>query len=108
MSMASLHYKEETNWWFKEKEFYINKHSEPSDREAVRSQMQILSVISVKKKDFRNLSSKLILKTIPTHIFKNKLNHLPKTAKPDSKYYIQHVDKKTCDQKRGGRLTARD
>ncbi|GJV47221.1 hypothetical protein Tco_1437433 [Tanacetum coccineum] len=30
------------------KEFYINKHSEPSDREAVRSQMRILSVISVK------------------------------------------------------------
>ncbi|GKD12157.1 hypothetical protein Tco_1196564, partial [Tanacetum coccineum] len=29
-------------------EFYINKHSEPSDREAVRSQMRILSVISVK------------------------------------------------------------
>ncbi|GJW59133.1 hypothetical protein Tco_0105864 [Tanacetum coccineum] len=30
------------------KEFYINKHSEPSDREAVRSQMRILSVIRVK------------------------------------------------------------
>ncbi|GJY53199.1 hypothetical protein Tco_0444863 [Tanacetum coccineum] len=37
-----------THWWFRRKEFYINKHSEPSDREAVRSQMRILSVISVK------------------------------------------------------------
>ncbi|GJU71755.1 hypothetical protein Tco_1263160 [Tanacetum coccineum] len=26
-----------THWWFRRKEFYINKHSEPSDREAVRS-----------------------------------------------------------------------
>ncbi|GJR03640.1 hypothetical protein Tco_0526624 [Tanacetum coccineum] len=31
-----------THWWFRRKEFYINKHSEPSDREAVRSQMRIL------------------------------------------------------------------
>ncbi|GJV14479.1 retrovirus-related pol polyprotein from transposon TNT 1-94 [Tanacetum coccineum] len=37
-----------THWWFRRKEFYINKHSESSDREAVRSQMRILSVISVK------------------------------------------------------------
>ncbi|GJS19794.1 hypothetical protein Tco_0448426 [Tanacetum coccineum] len=37
-----------THWWFRRKEFYINKHSEPSDREAVRSQMRILSVIRVK------------------------------------------------------------
>ncbi|GJS82297.1 hypothetical protein Tco_0748838 [Tanacetum coccineum] len=37
-----------THWWFRRKEFYINKHSEPSDREAVRSHMRILSVISVK------------------------------------------------------------
>ncbi|GJX12880.1 hypothetical protein Tco_0204638, partial [Tanacetum coccineum] len=37
-----------THWWFRRKEFYINKDSESSDREAVRSQMQILSVISVK------------------------------------------------------------
>ncbi|GJZ55594.1 hypothetical protein Tco_0610787, partial [Tanacetum coccineum] len=35
-----------THWWFRRKEFYINKHSESSDREAVRSQMRILSVIS--------------------------------------------------------------
>ncbi|GJT88941.1 retrovirus-related pol polyprotein from transposon TNT 1-94, partial [Tanacetum coccineum] len=32
-----------THWWFRRKEFYINKHSESSDREAVRSQMRILS-----------------------------------------------------------------
>ncbi|GJS95307.1 hypothetical protein Tco_0802275 [Tanacetum coccineum] len=35
-----------THWWGLEKEFYINKHSDPSDCEAVRLQMQILSVIS--------------------------------------------------------------
>ncbi|GJZ45483.1 hypothetical protein Tco_0593079 [Tanacetum coccineum] len=33
-----------THWWFRRKEFYINKHSESSDREAVRSHMRILSV----------------------------------------------------------------
>ncbi|GJW10747.1 hypothetical protein Tco_1576574 [Tanacetum coccineum] len=37
-----------SSWWFRRKEFYINKHSESSDREAVRSQMRILSVVSVK------------------------------------------------------------
>ncbi|GJV34544.1 hypothetical protein Tco_1394944 [Tanacetum coccineum] len=37
-----------TYWWFSRKQFYINKHSEPSDRDAVRSHMQILSVISIK------------------------------------------------------------
>ncbi|GJV12384.1 hypothetical protein Tco_1353925 [Tanacetum coccineum] len=37
-----------THWWFSRKQFYINKHSEPSDREAVRSQMRIFSVIRVK------------------------------------------------------------
>ncbi|GJX22410.1 hypothetical protein Tco_0226855 [Tanacetum coccineum] len=36
-----------TYWWFRRKEFYINKHSESSNREAVRSQMRILSVISL-------------------------------------------------------------
>ncbi|GJU82925.1 hypothetical protein Tco_1285290 [Tanacetum coccineum] len=30
-----------THWWFRRKEFYINKHSEPSDREAVRSQISV-------------------------------------------------------------------
>ncbi|GJS80864.1 hypothetical protein Tco_0747405 [Tanacetum coccineum] len=40
-----------THWWFRRKEFYINKHSEPSDREEVRSQMRILSVIRDNLKD---------------------------------------------------------
>ncbi|GKB08701.1 hypothetical protein Tco_0837013 [Tanacetum coccineum] len=31
-----------THWWFRRKEFYINKHSEPSDREAVRSQILVM------------------------------------------------------------------
>ncbi|GJV89836.1 hypothetical protein Tco_1533774 [Tanacetum coccineum] len=46
------------------KEFYINKHSEPSDREAVRSQMRILSVIRVKtfKKYGYNYLREIILR----------------------------------------------
>nr|GFA34659.1 hypothetical protein [Tanacetum cinerariifolium] len=35
-------------WWFKRKEFYITRHSAPSDRHAVRSHMKILSVVSLK------------------------------------------------------------
>ncbi|GJV94830.1 hypothetical protein Tco_1546407 [Tanacetum coccineum] len=34
--------------WFKCKEFYITRHSAPSDRNAVRSYMKILSVVSLK------------------------------------------------------------
>ncbi|GJR83739.1 hypothetical protein Tco_0154524 [Tanacetum coccineum] len=88
------------------KEFYINKHSESSDREAVRSQMRILSVISVKvfKKYGYNYLREIILRRadyqeykISEKDFKNlhpndfedlfllniqeKLNHLPKTDK---------------------------
>ncbi|GKF20575.1 hypothetical protein Tco_0069213 [Tanacetum coccineum] len=35
-------------WWFKHKEFYITRHSAPSDRSTVRSHMRILSVVSLK------------------------------------------------------------
>ncbi|GJS25674.1 hypothetical protein Tco_0454306 [Tanacetum coccineum] len=88
------------------KEFYINKHSESSDREAVRSQMRILSVISVKvfekygynylreiilrradyqeykisEKDFRNLHPNDFEDLFLLNI-QEKLNHLPKTDK---------------------------
>ncbi|GKE73158.1 hypothetical protein Tco_1535199, partial [Tanacetum coccineum] len=37
-----------THWWFSRKQFYINKHSKPSDRDAIRSHIRILSVISIK------------------------------------------------------------
>ncbi|GJT02685.1 hypothetical protein Tco_0823854 [Tanacetum coccineum] len=43
------------------KEFYINKHSESSDREAVRSQMRILSVISVKLVEIESYQTKINL-----------------------------------------------
>ncbi|GJU00036.1 hypothetical protein Tco_1110374 [Tanacetum coccineum] len=95
-----------THWWFRRKEFYINKHSESSDREAVRSQMRILSVISVKvfekygynylreiilrradyqeykisKKDFKNLHPNDFEDLFLLNI-QEKLNHLPKTDK---------------------------
>ncbi|GJZ75854.1 hypothetical protein Tco_0640319, partial [Tanacetum coccineum] len=53
-----------THWWFRRKRFYINQHSEPSDREAVRSQMQILSVIRFKtfEKYGYNYLSEIILR----------------------------------------------
>ncbi|GJZ35444.1 hypothetical protein Tco_0581261 [Tanacetum coccineum] len=95
-----------THWWFRRKEFYINKHSEPSDREAVRSQMRILSVISVKvfekygynylreiilrradyqeykisEKDFKNLHPNDFEDLFLLNI-QEKLNHLPTTDK---------------------------
>ncbi|GJV02379.1 hypothetical protein Tco_1335948 [Tanacetum coccineum] len=96
-----------THWWFRRKEFYINKHSEPSDREAVRSQMRILSVISVQgirkiritnylreiilrradyqeykisEKDFKNLHPNDFEDLFLLNI-QEKLNHLPKTDK---------------------------
>nr|GEZ14455.1 hypothetical protein [Tanacetum cinerariifolium] len=37
-----------SHWWFKRKEFYISRHSAPSDRSAVSSYMWILSVVSLK------------------------------------------------------------
>ncbi|GJU97286.1 hypothetical protein Tco_1326557 [Tanacetum coccineum] len=37
-----------SHWWFKRKEFYITRHSAPSDRSKVRSHMRILSVLSLK------------------------------------------------------------
>ncbi|GKB66184.1 hypothetical protein Tco_0927596 [Tanacetum coccineum] len=37
-----------SHWWFKRKEFYITRHSAPSDHSAVRSHMRILSVVSLK------------------------------------------------------------
>nr|GEU89651.1 integrase, catalytic region, zinc finger, CCHC-type, peptidase aspartic, catalytic [Tanacetum cinerariifolium] len=37
-----------THWWFKRNEFYITRHSAPSNRRAVKSHMRILSVISIK------------------------------------------------------------
>ncbi|GKC99039.1 hypothetical protein Tco_1169314, partial [Tanacetum coccineum] len=66
-----------THWWFRRKEFYINKHSEPSDREAVRSQMRILSV---KKRILKNLHPNDFEDLFLLNI-QEKLNHLPKTDK---------------------------
>ncbi|GJZ11618.1 hypothetical protein Tco_0546377 [Tanacetum coccineum] len=37
-----------SHWWFKRKEFYITRHSAPSDRSKVRSHIRILSVVSLK------------------------------------------------------------
>ncbi|GJS86748.1 hypothetical protein Tco_0769384 [Tanacetum coccineum] len=37
-----------SHWWFKCKEFYITRHSAPSDHRVVKSDMKILSVVSLK------------------------------------------------------------
>ncbi|GKD93727.1 hypothetical protein Tco_1373564 [Tanacetum coccineum] len=37
-----------SHWWFKRKEFYITRHSAPSNRSTVRSYIRILSVVSLK------------------------------------------------------------
>ncbi|GJY53742.1 hypothetical protein Tco_0445406 [Tanacetum coccineum] len=37
-----------SHWWFKRKEFYITRHSAPSDRSTVRSHMRVLNVVSLK------------------------------------------------------------
>ncbi|GKF86434.1 hypothetical protein Tco_0254261, partial [Tanacetum coccineum] len=37
-----------SHWWFKRKEFYITRHSAPSDRSTIRLYMWILSAASLK------------------------------------------------------------
>ncbi|GJS30889.1 hypothetical protein Tco_0491509 [Tanacetum coccineum] len=116
-----------THWWFRRKEFYINKHSEPSDREAVRSQMRILSVISVKvfekygynylreiilrradyqeykisEKDFKNLHPNDFEDLFLLNI-QEKLNHLPKTDKTSLhtavNMWIRNLDRNDQEQ----------
>nr|GEU40082.1 hypothetical protein [Tanacetum cinerariifolium] len=91
-----------THWWFKRKDFYITRHNAPSDRSVVRSQMRILSVISIKtferygyaflreivirkadyneykisKADFKNLHPNDFEDLYLLHL-QGKLNHLP-------------------------------
>ncbi|GJZ92900.1 retrovirus-related pol polyprotein from transposon TNT 1-94 [Tanacetum coccineum] len=95
-----------THWWVRTKEFYINKHREPSDRDAVRSHIRILSVIcittyerygysylreivlrradykeyKISEKDFKNLYPNDFEDLFLLHL-QDKLNHLPKSDK---------------------------
>ncbi|GJS57495.1 uncharacterized mitochondrial protein-like protein [Tanacetum coccineum] len=101
-----------THWWFRKKQFYINKHSEPSNRDAVRSYMRILNVISIKtyerygynylreivlrradykeykisKKDFKNLHPN-DFEDLNILYIQGKLDHLPKQDKLGIKSY---------------------
>ncbi|GJV89110.1 hypothetical protein Tco_1533048, partial [Tanacetum coccineum] len=87
-----------THWWFSRKQFYINKHSEPSDRDAVRSHMRILSVI---KKDFKSLHPNDFEDLNILHI-QGKLDHLPKQDKLGIKSYqtklnLEHPNRDASD-----------
>nr|GEZ49963.1 hypothetical protein [Tanacetum cinerariifolium] len=95
-----------THWWFKHKDFYITRHNALSDRRAVRSHMQILSVISIKtferyryaflreivirradyneykifEADFKNMHPNDFEDMYLLHL-QGKLNHLPRSNK---------------------------
>nr|GEW15470.1 hypothetical protein [Tanacetum cinerariifolium] len=95
-----------THWWFKHKDFYITRHNAPSDHRAVRSHMQILSVISIKtferygyaflreivirradyneykisEADFKNMHLNDFEDMYLLHL-QGKLNHLPRSNK---------------------------
>ncbi|GKB44862.1 hypothetical protein Tco_0889804 [Tanacetum coccineum] len=95
-----------THWWFRRKEFYINKHSESFDREAVKSQMRILSVISVKKKDFRNIHP-MIFEDLFVTQYSRKASTSAQDRQDQSSHSGQHdMDKKTGDPERMGDLQA--
>ncbi|GJX94806.1 hypothetical protein Tco_0349392 [Tanacetum coccineum] len=109
-----------THWWFRRKEFYINNYSEPSDREAVRSRMRILSVNSVKvfentdtiplkrlftpadtkstrsRKDFKNLYPNDFEDLFYINI-QEKLNPYPKTDKIYSSHGSQRCVLRNMD-----------
>ncbi|GJV84498.1 hypothetical protein Tco_1524396 [Tanacetum coccineum] len=80
--------------WFKRKEFYITRHSIPSDRHAVRSHKKILSVFSLKivlrradykeykisEADFKNLHPNDFEDLYLLHLH-GKINHLSRSDK---------------------------
>ncbi|GKE87641.1 hypothetical protein Tco_1565116 [Tanacetum coccineum] len=63
------------HWWFRRKEFYINKHSDPSDRKAVRSQ-----IVQDLGKGFKNLHPNDFEYLYLLNI-QDKLNQLSKSDK---------------------------
>ncbi|GJW92650.1 hypothetical protein Tco_0170203 [Tanacetum coccineum] len=89
-----------THWWFRRKEFYINKHSEPSDREAILSVIRVKTFekygynylreiilrradykeYKISEKDFKNLHPNDFEDLYLLNI-QDKLNHLSKSDK---------------------------
>ncbi|GJU21521.1 hypothetical protein Tco_1154863 [Tanacetum coccineum] len=84
-----------THWWFRRKKLYINKHSESSDREAVRSQMRILSV-DLGKGFQKSLIQRNLEGSVSFSIFKEKLT-ICQADKTSLQHGSQVVDLKTCD-----------
>ncbi|GJV41409.1 hypothetical protein Tco_1419849 [Tanacetum coccineum] len=103
-----------THWWFKGNKFYIQRHSTPYDRRAVRSHMRILSDTSLKtyerygytylreivirrahyneykisEADFKNLHLNDFEDLYLLHL-QGKLNHLPGSDKDASNFLFK-------------------
>ncbi|GJZ91501.1 hypothetical protein Tco_0663428 [Tanacetum coccineum] len=61
-----------SHWWFKRKEFYITRHSAPSDHRAVRSHMKIPSVKMMRESKVHKFSDGTLTRIL------EKLDHLVK------------------------------
>nr|GFA84706.1 hypothetical protein [Tanacetum cinerariifolium] len=121
-----------SHWWFKRKEFYLNRHSVPSDHHAVRSHMWILSVVSLKEiscydytylkeivlrrsdykeykiseSNFNNLHPNDFEDLYLLHL-QGKLNHLSRSDKVNLFNVVNMWIRNIVIKKTGGRLAAR-
>ncbi|GJW68494.1 hypothetical protein Tco_0122918 [Tanacetum coccineum] len=64
-----------SHWWFKRKEFYITRHSAPSDHRAVRSHMPDYKEYKISEANFKNLHLHDFEDMHLLHL-QGKLNHL--------------------------------
>ncbi|GJU73488.1 hypothetical protein Tco_1264893 [Tanacetum coccineum] len=69
-----------THWWFNRKQLYINKHSEPSDRDVIVLRRPDYNEYKISEKDFKSLHPNDFEDLNILHI-QGKLDHLPKQDK---------------------------
>nr|GEW10566.1 integrase, catalytic region, zinc finger, CCHC-type, peptidase aspartic, catalytic [Tanacetum cinerariifolium] len=65
-----------SHWWFQRQRFYIDRHTSEGDRRAIRTHMQILSVVRIKVFSMYGDFEDLYLLNLQGH-----LNHLPPKEK---------------------------